>query len=77
MKELQAQIDELEKSATELKRKTNAVSTLMNEFSNLRAVQEQMVNEKNKTFDDLKEEFEGMGPYSLFSLTNRASYRVR
>jgi len=68
MKELQAQIDELEKSATELRRKTNAVSALMNEFSNLRAVQEQMVNEKNKTFDDLKEEFEGMGPLFPFLL---------
>jgi len=61
MKELQVQIDELEISATELKRKSNAISSLMNEFSSLRAVQEQMVNEKNKTFDDLKEEFEGMG----------------
>lgn len=59
IKELQEQIEELEKEATELKRKTNAISALMSEFSNLKAVQAQMINEKNKTYDELKEEFEG------------------
>ena len=60
LKELQAQIEELERVATELKRKTNAISALVSERSNLKAVQEQMINEKNKTYDDLKEEFEGI-----------------
>lgn len=57
---LQREIDEQEKLLTELKRKFNSINTLMTEIKQLKAVRQQMVNENQKTYAELKQEFEGM-----------------
>jgi hypothetical protein len=60
MAALQREIDEQEKLLTELKRKFNSINTLMTEIKQLKAVRQQMVNENQKTYAELKQEFEGM-----------------
>ncbi len=57
---LQREIDEQEKLLTELKRKFNSINTLMTEIKQLKAVRQQMVNENQKTYAELKQEFEGV-----------------
>src|SRR5262249_22012228 len=59
MKKLHEQIEELERESTDLKMKANAVEALVNDLGKLRAIQGQMVVEKDKTYAELKEEFEG------------------
>lgn len=65
---LQKEIDEQEKQLADLKRRFSSINALLNEIKQLKAVQQQMIHETQKTYAELKQEFEGMWSSQVVSL---------